>query len=148
MAKPGRLRHGAVLDAWRHLPPSIMRPSRNTRQHLSNVFSRNEVVRDYAYNRKLFVRVKTGFYQLNPALAVRRVGPDGERWDPVYAALNLPLVRETALPRFWSRIDALLAQSGLAVEAPLASGIYEHLRGRQGIDSWDNPIHPVWERKG
>jgi len=35
------------------------------------VLSRNEVARDYAYNRALFMRVAQGWYQFNPQLAVR-----------------------------------------------------------------------------
>jgi hypothetical protein len=142
---PGGFDTAAVLRAWQHLPPTVLRASRNARQHLSNVFSRNEIGRDYAYNRRLFVRVRAGFYQFNPALAVRRAGADGEAWVPIYAALNLSLVRETALPRFWPRIDALLAQSGITAAPPLAAPLYEALRGAE-IDTWGNPVHPAWEQ--
>jgi hypothetical protein len=142
---PGGFDTAAVLKAWQHMPPSVVRASRNTRQHLSNVLSRNESARDYAYNRMLFVRVRTGFYQLNPALRVRRVGKDGETWVPIYAALNLPLVRETALPRFWPRIDAWLVQSGIEVQAPLARGLYDTLRTKDDRAAMGNPLHPIWE---
>ncbi len=142
---PGGFDTAAVLKAWQHLPPAVLRASRNTRPHLSNVLSRNEIARDYAYNRKLFVRVRTGFYQFNPALSVRRVTATGEAWIPIYAALNLALVRETALPRFWPRIDALLSQSGIPVERPLAAVLYEAQRAREDPDRWGNPVHPVWE---
>ena len=33
--------------------PNVVRPERNKRQHLSHLLSRNEVDRDYAYNRRL-----------------------------------------------------------------------------------------------
>jgi hypothetical protein len=143
---PGGFDTAAVLSAWQHLPPAVLRASRNTRQHLSNVFSRNEIGRDYAYNRRLFVRVRTGFYQFNPALALRRVDADGEHWVPICRALNLALARETALPRFWPRIDALLSQSGIAVGPPLAAALYQALDANKDVDGWDNPVHPVWER--
>ncbi len=68
----GGFETAAILEAWRHLPPNVVRPERNKRQHLSHLLSRNEVDRDYAYNRRLFVRVDHGWYQFNPALAVRR----------------------------------------------------------------------------
>ena len=110
------------------------------------MFSRNEIGRDYAYNRRLFVRVRTGFYQFNPALALRRVDADGEHWVPIYRALNLALARETALPRFWPRIDTLLSQSGIAVGPPLAAALYHELDANKDVDSWDNPVHPVWQR--
>jgi hypothetical protein len=57
-----------ILEAWRHLPPNVLKPQRNTRQHLSNVLSRNEIDRDYPYNRRLFKRLAQGKYQLNPEL--------------------------------------------------------------------------------
>jgi hypothetical protein len=85
----------AVLQVWEELPESILRTSRNTRQHLSNVLSRNEVERTYAYNRALFKRMAHGWYQFNPALEVRCRSAGGEEtWEPIFAALNLPLIAE------------------------------------------------------
>ncbi|PMY12833.1 hypothetical protein C1X42_32765, partial [Pseudomonas sp. FW305-BF8] len=79
----------AVLQVWEGLPESILRTSRNTRQHLSNVLSRNEVERDYAYNRALFKRMAHGWYQFNPAFEVRCRSASGEEsWKPIFAALN------------------------------------------------------------
>jgi hypothetical protein len=101
-----------VLEAWADLPASVLRPERNRRQHLSNVLSRNEVDRDYAYNRRLFKRVGTGWYQFNPALAIRRRTREGEVWQPVYAALNLPLVHELAHPNHWALSRSLWSLAG------------------------------------
>ena len=78
-----------VLDVWENLPTSVLRSERNKRSHLSNVLSRNEVERDYAYNRMLFKRVAHGHYQFNPALSVRRKVKGEESWVPVFEALNL-----------------------------------------------------------
>ena len=78
-----------VLDAWEDMPTSVLRTERNKRAHLSNVLSRNEVERDYAYNRMLFQRVAHGYYQFNPALSVRRKVKGEESWVPVFEALNL-----------------------------------------------------------
>ena len=103
-----------VLEAWRHLPPSVLRPERNRRQHLSSVLSRNEVDRDYAYNRRLFRRVAQGWYQLDSSLAVRRRSAEGEAWVPVVEALNLPLVKEFAEPSWWTTIDEMLTAAGSA----------------------------------
>lgn len=61
-----------ILEAWQHLPAGVLRPERRRRAHLSSVLSRNEVDRDYACNRMLFKRIAHGWYQLNPALAIRR----------------------------------------------------------------------------
>ena len=62
----------AILEAWQHLPANVVRPERNKRAHLSSVLSRNDVERNYAYNRALFMRVAQGWYQFNPKLSLRR----------------------------------------------------------------------------
>jgi hypothetical protein len=110
----------AILDAWQHLPANIVRPERNRRQHLSGVLARNEIDRDYAYNRALFRRVSQGWYQLNPKLAVRRRQGDEEMWTPVCAALNLPLINEFSRLHDWGWpepipqvIERLLLEAGL-----------------------------------
>ena len=107
----------AILDAWQHLPANVIRPERNKRQHLSNVLSRNEVARDYAYNRDLFMRVAQGWYQFNPRLAVRRRRGEEEQWVPLYSALNLPLISEFAWgdgwENVWGHISEYLTLAGL-----------------------------------
>src|SRR5690606_10008581 len=76
----------AILTAWDGLPESIVRAARNRRPYLSGVLARNEVDREYAYNRALFKRVARGWYQLNPALEVRYRSANGEElWRPVFA---------------------------------------------------------------
>lgn len=110
----------AILDAWQFLPANIVRPERNKRQHLSSVLARNEIDRDYAYNRALFKRVSQGWYQFNPKLAVRRRHGDEETWAPVFAALNLPLINEFSRLNDWGWpetipkiIDRFLLLTGL-----------------------------------
>jgi hypothetical protein len=98
----------AILDAWQHLPANVVKPERNKRTHLSGVLSRNEVDRDYAYNRALFTRVAQGWYQFNPELQVRRKRQDGDVWVPIYQALNLAFTGEFAWDFMWERIDAYL----------------------------------------
>lgn len=89
----------AILLAWKGLPENVLRAARNKRPHLSSVLSRNEVERDYAYNRALFKRVAHGWYQFNPTVEVRcRSGAAEESWRPIFAALNLPLVGEFSTP--------------------------------------------------
>jgi hypothetical protein len=94
-----------------------VRPERNKRQHLSGVLARNEIDRDYAYNRSLFLRVSTGRYQFNPKLAVRRRQGEEENWIPIYTALNLPLISEFAYNdgwiSTWDNIDKLVILAGL-----------------------------------
>jgi hypothetical protein len=106
-----------ILDAWQHLPANLVRPERNKRQHLSGVLARNEIDRDYAYNRSLFLRVSTGRYQFNPKLAVRRRQGEEENWISIYTALNLPLISEFAYNdgwiSTWDNIDKLVILAGL-----------------------------------
>ncbi|CAK0770644.1 conserved hypothetical protein [Gammaproteobacteria bacterium] len=107
----------AILDAWEHLPANVVRPTRKKRQHITHVLSRNEVERDYAYNRALFVRVSQGWYQFNPVLAVRRKPGDAEVWVPIHQALNLPFIGEFSLPSLWGQIDEYLEKAGLPKRA-------------------------------
>ena len=86
----------AILEVWEHLPANVVYPGRNKRQHISSLLSRNEVNRDYAYNRALFKRVRQGWYQFNPKMSVRSGMGDDEIWHPIYAALNLQLINEFA----------------------------------------------------
>ncbi|MBP6707706.1 MAG: ankyrin repeat domain-containing protein [Candidatus Accumulibacter sp.] len=120
-----------ILQAWQHLPANIVRPERNKRAHLSSVLARNEINRDYAYNRALFMRVAQGWYQFNPKLAVRRRQADEEHWLPVFVALNLPLINEFSRPVEWGHggfeqvgqaIDDYLELSGLGKRStPIAA---------------------------
>lgn len=107
----------AILEAWQHLPANVVRPERNKRQHLSGVLARNEIGRDYAYNRALFMRVTQGWYQFNPTLSVRCRTGDSEHWTPIYTALNLPLINEFSVDNGWESvsdaIDNYLALAGL-----------------------------------
>jgi hypothetical protein len=102
-----------ILQAWQHLPANVVKPERNKRAHLSGVLSRNEVDRDYAYNRALFTRVAQGWYQFNPKLMVRRKQEEGEAWIPVYQALNLGFIREFSWDFVWQRVAAYLDMANL-----------------------------------
>lgn len=104
----------SVLKAWEHFPASVLRPERNRRQHVSGVLARNEVNRDYAYNRALFLRVSHGFYLLSPALEVRRRQPEGETWVPVSLALNLPLIKEFVVEYYKPALERYLNGAGQA----------------------------------
>jgi hypothetical protein len=113
----------AILDAWQHLPANVVKPDRNKRTHLSGVLSRNEVDRDYAYNRALFIRVAQGWYQFNPKLMVRRKQQEGDVWVSVYEALNLAFIGEFAPDFMWERIDSYLEMADLPKRGtPIAAG--------------------------
>ncbi|CUI07158.1 hypothetical protein [Massilia antarctica] len=100
----------AAYDKW---PPTVLAPERGKRAFISGVLARNEVNRDYAYNRRLFKRLSTGRYQFNPALALRRPGQEGDGWHAAFALLNLALVKELAEPGYADDIDSLLTLAGM-----------------------------------
>ena len=120
---PAGINTATVLDAWAHLPGNVLRSERRRRAHLSSVLSRNEMDRDYAYNRQLFKRIGHGWYQLNPALAIRqRAGAAAESWQSVLEALNLPLVHEFSHPHQWRISQALRVSSGVSeLPVPIAA---------------------------
>ena len=105
---------GMLLDAYDRMPAGVLPPERRKRAFISGVLARNEIDRDYAYNRRLFKRVASGLYQFNPTLSLRRRAPDGsDEWVPVFSALNLALAKELGDPRYDSHIDTLLGLAGL-----------------------------------
>lgn len=103
----------AVLAAWQHLPSNVVRRERNKRSHVSALLARNEVARDYAYNRSLFVRREHGWYQVSPALLVRASSGDQAAWVPVLQRLNLPLLNELAIFYQFPVAQDLAAMAGM-----------------------------------
>jgi ankyrin repeat protein/AAA domain-containing protein len=136
----------AILEAWDQLPANVLRSQRNKRQHLSNVLSRNEVERDYTYNRALFVRVTHGWYQFNPKLAVRRREGDADVWVPIYQALNLPFIGEFAWDFVWGRIDEYLVMAGLperTIPIPAERAIARQEAAARDREKWERD-QPKW----
>ncbi len=83
-----------LLGPLEAFPEAVFPEQRRRRGYLSGVLARNEVSRNYAYNRKLFVRVGHGFYVPNPSLSVRA----GDGWMPLYDRLYPPEIdRHTGL---------------------------------------------------
>jgi hypothetical protein len=122
--QPAGINTEALLNAWATMPASVLKPQRNKRSHVSNVLSRNEVEREYAYNRRLFKRIAHGWYQINPQLAIRR--GRGESWQRVLEALNLPLVHEFSHPHQWGISRALWRLSGgTELPIPVAAAAWE-----------------------
>ncbi|MGB4467474.1 MAG: UvrD-helicase domain-containing protein [Azovibrio sp.] len=103
----------ATLEAyWATLPTSIVSAARRKRSAISQVLSRNEVDRDYAYNRGLFKRLTRGGYQFNPRLLVRRVQGDDAGWQPVLDVLNIALVNEFSSMQAQFELDGLYELGG------------------------------------
>ena len=88
--------------------------------------ARNEVNRDYAYNRRLFKRRALGCYQFNSALSVRQRHNGEDVWTPIFEALNLPFIAEFTPSDFgWNGVrlslQSYLEEAGMPeVSLPIA----------------------------
>lgn len=111
-----------LLAAYDVLPATVLAPERKKRSFLSGVLARNEIDRDYAYNRHLFLRLTAGRYQFNPQLALRRGTGEGGEWTPVLSVLNLALIKESADPRYSPHIDRLLSLAQLPAAPEALAG--------------------------
>lgn len=90
------MRSPDLLVLAKRLPATALRPDRGRRDYLSGVLARNELGREYAYNRRLFLRVAHGQYVLNPGLALRH----GDDWLHVYDAMRLREMAALGLARY------------------------------------------------
>jgi hypothetical protein len=76
---------GDFVFALEHFPEPVIPERRRTRPYISSVLGRNEIWRADPVNRKLFVRVRRGFYLPNPGLEIAI----GDRWANLYEIINL-----------------------------------------------------------
>ncbi len=84
--------HQSLLD----FPDHVIPHHRKTRSHLTAVLCRNEINRPNPYNRHLFIRVRRGYYVLNPLLEVE----DNGQWTNVYDLIHLDeLAKDDEDPR-------------------------------------------------
>ncbi|GMU44111.1 MAG: ankyrin repeat domain-containing protein [Xanthomonadales bacterium] len=88
-----------LLGCWEAVPDSVVPATRKRRQYLSSVLSRNEAGRDYAWNRRLFARLRHGYYWLAADLAVRVREAGEERWMDHRERLGMRLLLDTAADR-------------------------------------------------
>lgn len=73
------------IDAIEHMPASVLPERRKKRAYLSSILSKNEIDRDDKHNRKLFYRLKRGYYLFNPDLSIKVEG----EWINIYDLLSL-----------------------------------------------------------
>lgn len=87
------------LKAAENYPFHILPEYRRKRSYISSILSKNEVNRDDKYNKKLFVRVRHGYYLPNPLLEVLV----GEDWINAYELLSISALKTDAHYRagFW-----------------------------------------------
>ncbi|MEK6749509.1 MAG: UvrD-helicase domain-containing protein [Pseudomonadota bacterium] len=86
----------AVLEPFLNaIPDAVLPPERKSRQYITSLLSRNEINRDYRYNRFLFKRIVYGHYFFNTDIKMRV----GDQWLDFKDALNVKLMR-AVLPAF------------------------------------------------
>jgi hypothetical protein len=76
------------IDVLPGFPASVLPERRKKRPYLSSILSKNEMVRDAPYNRRLFIRMRQGHYLFNPRLSLKVEG----QWRNIYDVLDLNLL--------------------------------------------------------
>lgn len=112
MMDPGFIA-GDWSEALAHFPARVAPGHWRKRAYWSGVLARNEVARDYAYNRRLVTRVRYGRYLPNPAINLRLANA----WVPVYEHLNLPLLRRLT-PKIFDYVAEVLERPQRIDEPP------------------------------
>jgi hypothetical protein len=124
------------VDPAHAFPESVLPERRKRRAYLSGVLARNEISRDYAYNRRLFARTSHGFYVLNPALSLRQ----GEGWVPIYDRLNPPQIdRYLGHRERIEKIVAFQAEYARDPDAALAGLDAQFVEADSALDETPDP---------
>lgn len=77
-------------EPFGEFPEVVIFESRKKRSYLNSVFARSEALSAYPSTRKLWRRVRQGYYAPNPQLQLRVAGPDGsEHWRPIFEVLDV-----------------------------------------------------------
>jgi len=76
---------GDFIHSLKYFSEHVIPERRKKRPYLSSILSKNEVVRQAPYNRKLFVRVRLGRYILNPSLEIEMQG----QWINLYDLIGI-----------------------------------------------------------
>jgi hypothetical protein len=69
---------GDFVNYLQHFPADVLPDFRKKQQYISSILSKNEVSREGLYNRKIFKRIKRGYYIINPELKIKI----NEQWVP------------------------------------------------------------------
>jgi hypothetical protein len=87
-----KIRHGMpafetadFVHALAHFPEAVIPSRRRNRQSITAALAGNEVFRDDRYNRRLFARLRRGYYIPNPCMDIEM----GDAWTPVADLLHL-----------------------------------------------------------
>jgi hypothetical protein len=95
----------ALMEFAEGFPEDVVTDRRKNRTYLNGVLARNEIDREYPYNRMIFTRLKTGHYTFNHDLKIRRA----DQWIDLHEYLGLHLM--AAHP--WLRVKHYLEEMGL-----------------------------------
>ncbi len=101
---------GDFMEVLEHFPESIVPERRKKRQYISSILSKNEMLKEDKYNRRLFTRLKRGHYIFNPLLSLRVEG----EWRPIYDLLQMDMVSFRQLdmpPNYHTDINAYLGNA-------------------------------------
>jgi superfamily I DNA/RNA helicase len=85
VAATGGFETADFLNLFETYPPNIIPTYRQKRSYLSSIFGKNEHSKDDPYNKKLWIRIKTGFYLPSPLLEVEC----DEQWVNIYQLTGL-----------------------------------------------------------
>ena len=72
------------LKPFEEFPDITLSENRKKRAYISSILSKNEIFRIGPYNKKLFFRVRRGYYVLQPQIAIKI----NEVWMNIYELLN------------------------------------------------------------
>jgi hypothetical protein len=93
---------GDFVFALAHFPETAIPERRRTRPYISSVLSRNEIWRPDPGNRKLFVRIRRGFYLPNPQIEIAA----GDRWENLYEIIHLDDLEQEKEDKYLQQVIA------------------------------------------
>jgi hypothetical protein len=106
------------VHSLQNFPDHVIPPNRKQRAYLSSILAKNEVRREGSGNRQLFVRVRHGYYILNPLLEVE----SGDQWINIYDRIHVgEMEKEGEHPRlkqFAEFVRGLREQAVRAADQP------------------------------
>ncbi|TAL61667.1 MAG: hypothetical protein EPN85_04210 [Bacteroidetes bacterium] len=73
-----------IVEIVENFPDNVLPSYRKKQQYISAVLARNEVSREVAYNKKLFMRLERGYYVLNPELEIQI----NDQWLNIYELMQ------------------------------------------------------------
>lgn len=78
-------RSSDIVDMLKEFPDSVIPSYRKSRQYIQGLLARNEVNSNYAYNKRLVTRIRTGLYTLNSLLQIKL----NDDWESLYLSSTL-----------------------------------------------------------